>query len=486
MTLWIGNEPVQGQGEGFSSIDPVSGKILWQGNAASPKQVNMAIAAAKDALADWKYVSFAEREAVVLRFAEQLKQEADNLAVLIAKETGKPLWESKTEVAAMLGKIPISIRAYHERTGSKTKAIAGGELRLRHHPLGVMAVLGPYNFPAHLPNGHIVPALLAGNTLVLKPSELTPMVAEMMLQLWIRAGLPKGVINLVQGARETGEALLKHDDIAAVLFTGSAKTGQLIHKQFGGKPEKMLALEMGGNNPLLVSEDYGDLDAAVYTIVQSAFISAGQRCTCARRLFIPNSQSGDALLEKLITVTKSLKQGGQFDEPAPFIGSLISEAAAVNMMQAQTNLIRLGGKALILGERQGEAFVTPAIIDMTDAEALPDEEYFAPLLQVIRYQDFSHAVEMANHTKFGLSAGLLSQDDDQWQYFLERSEAGIVNRNKPLTGASSELPFGGLGASGNLRPSAYYAADYCAYPIASMEGETTELPETLLTGIKLN
>lgn len=485
MTLWIDNEPILGKGEQFSSIDPVSQAVLWQGCAATKQQVEQAVQAARHAFEEWRQSDFSLRKALVERFAAELEQQADSLAISIAKETGKPLWESQTEVAAMVAKVAISVEAYHERTGSKDQLVSNGQLSLRHYPLGVMAVLGPYNFPAHLPNGHIVPALLSGNTIVFKPSELTPMVAEQMMQIWLRVGLPKGVINLVQGARKTGEALLDNQGIDAVLFTGSAQTGQLIHKKFAGKPEKMLALEMGGNNPMVVAESYGELDAAVYTIIQSAFISSGQRCTCARRLFIANSPAGDSLLARLVEVTQRITQGQQFADPAPFMGSLISEAAAQHMMDAQQQLVALGARPLLQGKIIQRAMVTPAILDVTDIANLPDEEYFAPLLQVIRYQDFAQAISMANATRFGLSAGLIATDDEQWRYFFANIRAGIINRNSPLTGASSRMPFGGVGASGNLRPSAYYAADYCAYPVASMQQQTLGLPSSIHPGINL-
>ncbi len=420
-----------------------------------------------------------------MAFAEKVKQNSELIAETIAKETGKPLWETRTEAGAMAGKIGISIRAYHERTGEATREAAGNQIVLRHRPLGVMAVFGPYNFPGHLPNGHIVPALLAGNTVVFKPSEQTPMTGELAMKLWEEAGLPQGVINLVQGAKETGVALADAKGIDGILFTGSANTGHILHKQFAGQPDKMLALEMGGNNPMVISEQYGDLDATVYTIIQSAFISAGQRCTCARRLYVPVGQSGDQLISKLVKATDDIVVDQPFAEPAPFMGPQISKAAADFILRAQENLNSLGGVSLLEAKAGQAAFVTPGIIDVTAIESLPDEEYFGPLLQVVRYKGLESAVELANDTRFGLSAGLVSTDDREWEYFVDHIRAGIVNRNRQLTGASGDAPFGGPGASGNLRPSAYYAADYCAYPMASMEGDETLLPATLSPGVKI-
>ncbi|WP_282177851.1 succinylglutamate-semialdehyde dehydrogenase [Vibrio nereis] len=485
MTHWIAGEWVAGEGEPMNSLSPYNNEVVWEGVSATPAQVESAVSAARQAFVSWKKLSFAEREAIVLAFAEQVKEHSEQIAEVIAKETGKPIWETRTEAGAMAGKIAISIRAYHDRTGETTREAAGNQIVLRHRPLGVMAVFGPYNFPGHLPNGHIVPALLAGNTVVFKPSEQTPMTGELAMKLWEKAGLPKGVINLVQGAKETGIALADSKGIDGLLFTGSANTGHILHRQFAGQPGKMLALEMGGNNPMVITDNYGELDATVYTIIQSAFISAGQRCTCARRLYVPVGEKGDVLVEKLVEATKKIRVDQPFAEPAPFMGPQISEAAAKFILDAQANLQSLGGVSLLEAKGGQAAFVTPGIIDVTPIAELPDEEYFGPLLQVVRYQGLEKAVDLANDTRFGLSAGLVSTDDGEWDYFVDHIRAGIVNRNRQLTGASGDAPFGGPGASGNLRPSAYYAADYCAYPMASMEGGETLLPATLSPGVEL-
>lgn len=485
MTQWIAGQWVAGQGDAMTSVSPYNNEVVWQGDSATPAQVESAVAAAREAFLVWKKLSFSEREAIVLKFAEKVKENSEEIAQIIAKETGKPIWETRTEAGAMAGKIAISIRAYHERTGEASREAAGNQIVLRHRPLGVMAVFGPYNFPGHLPNGHIVPALLSGNTVVFKPSEQTPWTGEFAMKLWQEAGLPAGVINLVQGAKETGIALADAKGLDGVLFTGSAYTGHILHRQFAGQPGKMLALEMGGNNPMVISDQFGDVDATVYTIIQSAFISAGQRCTCARRLYVPVGEKGDQLLDKLVAATLKIRVDQPFAEPAPFMGPQISEAAAKFILDAQANLQSLGGVSLVEAKAGQAAFVTPGIIDATHIAELPDEEYFGPLLQVIRYQSLEQAVELANDTRFGLSAGLVSTDDSEWEYFVDHIRAGIVNRNRQLTGASGDAPFGGPGASGNLRPSAYYAADYCAYPMASMEGGETQLPATFSPGLEL-
>ena len=485
-THFIAGSWQEGLAASFESFNPVSQAVLWRGRAATPTQVAAAVAAARAAFPAWAQRSLDERIVVLEAFANSLKAHADELAQCIGEETGKPLWESATEVTTMVNKVAISIQSYRERTGEKSGPLADATAVLRHKPHGVVAVFGPYNFPGHLPNGHIVPALLAGNAVVFKPSELTPKVAELTVKCWIEAGLPAGVLNLLQGARETGVALAADAGIDGLFFTGSSGTGNLLHKQFAGRPDKILALEMGGNNPLVV-EQVADLDAAVYTIIQSAFISAGQRCTCARRLLVPEGAWGDSLLARLVAVTATIQVGAFDQQPAPFMGSVISLGAAEHLLTAQQQLLAKGATALLaMTQPQATAaLLTPGIIDVTAVSNRPDEEFFGPLLQVIRYSDFDAAIAEANATQFGLAAGLLSDSAERYQQFWLHSRAGIVNWNKQLTGAASSAPFGGVGASGNHRASAYYAADYCAYPVASLECATLSLPATLTPGVSL-
>jgi succinylglutamic semialdehyde dehydrogenase len=476
-----------GQGHEIQSVDPAKKNIIWQAKSASQEQVDSAVRAARSALVAWSNLTFNERLVYIKKFAELLGQNKQALAFTIAQETGKPLWETATEVGAMIGKITLSEKAYHERTGTVENAMPLGKAFIRHKPHGVVAVFGPYNFPGHLPNGHIVPALMAGNTIVFKPSDLTPVVAEKTLELWQQAGLPAGVLNMVQGEVETGKALAAHSGLDGLFFTGSSRTGRLLHEQFSGHPGKILALEMGGNNPLIV-KDAADTNAVVHDIIQSAFVTSGQRCTCARRLFIQQGVAGDVIMKKLIEATNNIQVGMYDAEAQPFMGAMVSQHAASLMVKAQQQLVTLGAKILVelkhLDTESG--FVSPGIIDVTDIlKDVPDEEHFGPLLKVIRYSDFDQAIDEANNTSFGLSAGLLADNQADYQYFYQRIRAGIVNWNRPITGASGAAPFGGIGDSGNHRASAYYAADYCAYPVASVELEKTTLPGTLSPGLSI-
>jgi succinylglutamic semialdehyde dehydrogenase len=482
--LWIDGAWVEGEGEILTSLNPFSGKTIWQGHCATSAQVDASVEAAREALIAWSLRPAEDRIKLVEAFGEQLKNNQESLALCIGEETGKPLWETRTEVAAMIGKIAISIKAYYERTGEHVADTPAGRARLQHKPQGVLAVFGPYNFPGHLPNGHIIPALIAGNTVIFKPSELTPASAQLTLRLWEQAGIPKGVLNLVQGAKAVGVLLSHHKGIDGLLFTGSSATGNVLSQAFAQHSGKLLALEMGGNNPLIVDQ-VADLKGAVHHILFSAFVSAGQRCTCARRLFVPKGEAGDALINALVNAAESLTIGQYDQEPQPFYGAVIAKETADNLLKVQDDLLNKNAIALLKMAPKNEygTLLSPGIIDVTAVTALEDEEHFGPLLRLTRYHDFDEAIRLANDTRYGLAAGLLSDSKTQYEYFYQRIRAGIVNWNKPLTGASSAAPFGGVGDSGNHRPSAYYAADYCAYPVASLEADTTELPLTLSPGM---
>lgn len=446
----------------IKSICPATGDIVWEGAAATASEVHAGVAKARKAFADWSLTSFDHRAQIAQKYADAVREKSESIALAISRDMGKPLWEARTEAGAMANKVAVSIQSYEERTPTRITDTT----QLKHRPHGVMAVFGPFNFPGHLPNGHIIPSLLAGNTVVFKPSELTPQVAEVMASCWAAAGLPEGVLNIVQGARETGAALLDAD-IDGLLFTGSAATGTFFHKHFAGRPEVMLALEMGGNNPLIIQEPV-DVDAAADLAFMSGFITAGQRCTCARRLVLPTGQFGDSVIEALQAKIAAVKIG-RWDIDDIFMGPVVSTGAAEAAIKFEADLIERGGKSLTALDRDG-AFLRPGLIDVTGVD-VPDEELFAPFLQIIRTPDLDAAIAVANDTRFGLASGLICDDEAAWDYAQPRLRAGIVNWNKPTTGAASTLPFGGPGLSGNHRPAAYYAADYCAWPQAGQVSE---------------
>ena len=451
------------------SFEPATGAELWR---AAVRDVDAEVAAARSGWATWAARPLTYRIETLRRFANVVRSRHEAFADVIARETGKPLWEARTEVDTVMAKVDISVSAYADRTAQRRlDAPMGSRMAVRHKPHGVLAVLGPYNFPAHLPNGHIVPALIAGNAVVFKPSEKTPASGAFLVDCYRAAGVPEECIRLVIGGPDEGRALAGHDGIDGLLFTGSARTGLALNRAFAEKPEKILALEMGGNNPIIVW-DTPDLYAASIIIIQSAFTTAGQRCTAARRLIV-DQKLFDPLMEQLDKLISRLIVGAPHDDPAPYMGPVIDNEVADQLSESFLALLMRGGRPIrhLQRTQPDRPFLLPGVIDMTEASERPDMELFGPILQVVRTETFDEAIAEANNTRYGLSASLISQTPGLYDRFWSGARAGIVNWNRPTNGASSAAPFGGIGWSGNHRPSAYYAADYCAYPVVSNEAD---------------
>jgi succinylglutamic semialdehyde dehydrogenase len=455
--------------EMLTSFEPATGAEIWTGTVGDAAAE---VAAARAAWPAWAAHSISYRIEALRRFANEVRSREQEFADLIARETGKPYWEAKTEVAAVIGKVDISVGAYLERTPSKkSDAGMGAKVAVRHKPHGVLAVLGPYNFPAHLPNGHIVPALIAGNAVVFKPSEKTPATGAMLVECFHAAGIPEGVVRLLIGGPDQGRALASQDGIDGLLFTGSARAGMALHRQFADMPHKILALELGGNNPLVVW-DAADMDSAAAMVVQSAYLSAGQRCTAARRLIV-SEENHDPLIDAVTKLIDRIIVDHPHADPQPFMGPVIDIAAADHVQSQYMELMMKGGTPIRRLDRPWEErpYLTPALIDVTAVRDRPDDEIFGPVLQLIRVRDFDAAIDEANRTRFGLAASVITKDPKLYDAFWANVRAGVINWNRPTNGAPSSAPFGGIGMSGNHRPSAYYAADYCAYPVTSGESE---------------
>lgn len=483
---FINSAWIEGSGIALSSINPTTGETNWEGRCATASEVDAAVYAAKKAFPEWSNQSLSYRASYVNAFRDRLSESAQQMSELISMETGKPKWESQSEVQSMIGKIAISIEAYENRRHRLEEIVPGATVVTRFRPHGVIAVFGPSNLPGHLPNGHIVPALIAGDTVVFKPSSQTPMVAEAMIQLWESSGIPRGVINLIQGNSDTGKALARNPGLDGLFLTGSESTGKAIHKAFGDSPEKILALEMGGNNPL-VAHEVSNLSAAAYLTILSAYITAGQRCSCARRLIVVDGKNSADFVERLIDIVAKIKVGPYTDSPDPFMGPVISIESARKLLNAQQDLVDQGGRILLPMRPQGKtaSMLTPGLIDVTRVQERKDQELFGPILQLIRVRDFESALEEANNTRYGLAAGLLSDNPDLYDKFRSRVKAGVINWNRQTTGASSRMPFGGVGASGNHRPGAYFTADHCSYPVASIEVQRLSMPNDFFPGIEL-
>ena len=362
---YIGNKWVEGRGGRFSSKNPATGEVLWEGAAGVEVETAETMERAKAAFPAWSRTPLEKRMEYLLKFKEELQNAENSLAVTISKETGKPLWESHEEVTAMIGKIPTSIEAYGKRASTTEEKIDSRKMFTYHKPHGVCVVLAPFNFPGHLPNGHIIPALLAGNCVVLKSSHYTPLVAEGVFKCWEKVNLPEGVLQLIQGDERTGHYLVTDPKLDGLFFTGSYKTGNELHRLL--PPYKIKALEMGGNNPIVVNE-VSDLEAAAYLIIQSAFLSAGQRCSCARRLIVVENKQNLHLISLLAYMIQSIRIGGYSDSPEPFMGPLISMESRERLLFAQATLGTCGGKSLaeMLPLSTHAPFITCGLMDVTD------------------------------------------------------------------------------------------------------------------------
>jgi succinylglutamic semialdehyde dehydrogenase len=425
---------------------------------------------------------------VLRTFAELCTARVEEVTAAIRAHTGKATWDARGEADLLAAKVAITLEG-DPPGGARVRDFEVGLGPTRaglctFRPHGVMAVVGPFNFPAHLPNGHIVPALLMGNTVVFKPSDRAPGAGQLLAALLDEAmrahGAPPGVVNLVHGSAAAAVHLVGHEDIDGVLFTGSWAVGRRIMEANLDRPGRMLALEMGGNNAVVVMGD-ADLGQAVVECVRSAFMSAGQRCTCTRRVILQRSIAERAIAA-ISRAASALAVGEPSADPPVFMGPLISREARQAVLDFQAAAVGLGARAVVSAaavERPGKGwFVSPGVlvVDRFVREddrgglrhAGADVEVFGPLLRVTVVDTLDEAIQQANATRFGLAASIFTRDSGAAERFRREARAGCVNVNAGTAGASSRLPFGGLGLSGNHRPAGLFAADYCAAPIASI------------------
>lgn len=479
---WVPLAPVSAGG-GIESTNPARpGEVVWAGTPVGA-HVERAIAAARAALPAWSAWAVERRVAVLRKYQEIAKARVAEVAELICDETGKAMWDCKGEAGLLASKVDITLEP-GEHSGMHR--VGGFEFAMNEtkraaclfRPHGVMAVVGPFNFPVHLPNGHIVPALATGNVVVFKPSDKTPAVGQLLAEIFQEAleaeGAPAGVFNLVQGAAPSAKALVAHAGVDGVLFTGSWQVGRAIMEANLDHPGKMIALEMGGNNAAVVMDD-ADLRQAAIECARCAFITTGQRCTCTRRLIVHEAAAG-----KVIGAVCKAASTMVVDDPRAetvFMGPLVTEQARAAVFAFQDRLAKTGGEVLVestpVPGREGW-YLTPSVvrvpgfsIDRDDCGC--DEEVFGPVLRVSVVKSLDEAIEQANATRYGLAASIFTGSRENIDRFLREARAGCVNINCGTAGASSKLPFGGLGWSGNHRPAGAFSLDYCAYPVASMQ-----------------
>jgi succinylglutamic semialdehyde dehydrogenase len=468
----------------YQRISPVDETATWSSQWANESDIVQALHSADAAHQSWSRTRLEDRIALAQQFALALERNRNEIARTITRESGKPLWESHQEVSVAKTKVDNSVDAITKRRSTWSDQSQPTSNTIRYSPLGTVLVLGPYNLPLHLPGAHIVPSLLAGNSVLFKPSEKAPAVGDWIDRCWSEAGLPHDVLQTLHGGVEVAQRLVHHPTLSGVLFTGSYRGGVALHRALAGRPECLLALEMGGNNPLVV-DTIQDIEAAIQVIILSCFLTSGQRCTCARRLIVVDHPGNRDLIERLCLAVAKIRVANPLSTPEPFMGCLVSPEAADQIRKAQQSLLDKGARELVPCrlDSANASLLSPGLVETT-ASQIDDEEHFGPLATITYVKDFEEAIALANRTKYGLSAGLLSDDAARFETFVHSINAGIVNWNSPTTGASGKLPFGGIGASGNHRPSGFFAADYCSDPKASVEVRMLRKADKLPPGLE--
>lgn len=445
----------------------------------SRAQVDLAVDAARAALPAWRRLGPDARAEHLRRYQGSLRAHLDELAQAISREIGKPPWEARAEVQAMISKVDLVLGEGAAFTQDTRLDELPGEIR--HRPLGVVAVLGPFNFPGHLPNGQLLPALATGNTVVFKPSDKGILTAVTMARCFAEAGFPPGVFNLVQGAVPIAEHLASHPGIDGILFTGSLPVGQRIVAANAHRPGVLVALELGGKNASLVLDD-ADLERAVREIAFSGFATAGQRCTATSRV-IATRGIADALGARLAAAALGAKVGHP-SEPGVFMGPVISEAARQALFAAQRRAVEAGFEALAPGGEVTAAhrgfYVRPAVHraprGVHHLAGYTDVELFAPDLAMLVVEDLFEAITVANTSPFGLSASVFTSSPEAFERCAEELEVGVLHWNRSSAGASGRLPFGGIKASGNHRPGGILMGTSCVHPLGILRPHAPGTP----------
>jgi succinylglutamic semialdehyde dehydrogenase len=478
---YIGGRFIPIAGDSIVSRNPASpGEIIWTGSPRA-EHVDLAVSAARRAWPAWSSAPIADRIDLLRRWQKSCQKHADAIAGLITDEMGKILTESRMEASGLSAKVDITLDEHsmsrvreYEVPVSATRA---GFCRFKSH--GVMAVIAPFNFPAHLANGHFVPALLMGNTVILKPSDKVPAVGQMIAEMMHEAGTPPGVFNVVQGGGEVASRLVNHDDIDGILFTGSWPVGRTILEANLDQPGRIIALEMGGNAPAVVMPS-ANLKQAVIECVRATFATTGQRCTCTRRIIVHRAIADRFIRAFCKSVSLLLVGPGRSEEPV-FMGPVVNEQSAEAVLHAQSALLQSGARVLVQATRMDRpgAFVTPSVVEVDSFSLDRDDEVFGPLAQICVVENLDGAIQQANMTRYGLVSAIFTNDEEEWRRFFRESRAGCINWNNGTAGASSKLPFGGIGFSGNHRPAGAFSVDYCAYPVANMveKGADASIPE---------
>ncbi|MEW6636763.1 MAG: aldehyde dehydrogenase family protein [Actinomycetota bacterium] len=447
---FIGGEWVPARsGETYEITNPANpSEVLGTTPKSGAEETERAVEAAERAFPAWKATMPSERGAILMKAADLIEEQADELTGLMAREVGKPLSESRAEVARA-----AAIFRYYGSEGWRLAGTAppstrpGVRVGSIRQPLGVVGLITPWNFPLAIPSWKSAPALICGNTLVIKPATDAALEAAALARILDEAGLPDGVLNLVTGPGSTvGDALVTDPRVKAISFTGSTPVGLGIQERAVGKK---VQLEMGGKNPYLVMED-ADLADAAAKVAYGAFGYAGQKCTASSRAIVVE-EVYDEFIEELKKATAEMKVGDPMDDGV-LVGPVVNESQYEKILSAIETAKR-EGRVVVEGGATGSAedgyYISPVVVaDVDNRSETAQEEIFGPVLAVIRARDFDHAVELANDTRYGLSAGIATRSLRYAEEFAERSEVGMVSVNLPTAGVEFQAPFGGVKESG--------------------------------------
>lgn len=445
-----GNWVKSDSGKVFTDINPAnSDDVIGKFQKSEKKDVIQAIESAKNAFPSYRAIPAPQRGKILLKAARIMESQAKDLSILLTREEGKPVHESEGEV-----KRAIQIFQFFGSEGWRLNGETipsenpGMDLLTYREPLGVVALITPWNFPVCIPCWKMAPALVSGNTVVFKPASKTPLTGIRIAEILEEAGLPKGALNLVTGSGDVfGDEITANAAIKAISFTGSNKVGSELYQKAAGRMQKM-QLEMGGKNPLIVLED-ADIDKAVDYAIQGAFGGTGQKCTATSRVIVVDSICAK-FTEKLVKETRKIKVGDGLD-PANDMGPLVDQAQMNTVLKyieagKQDGAKLLFGGNMLAGPKYDRGyFIEPAVFSEVNPEMrIAREEIFGPVLALIKVGSVAEAVKTANDTAYGLSASVCAKDLTSVFKCIHEIEAGIIHVNSTTTGAEGQVPFGGM------------------------------------------
>jgi succinylglutamic semialdehyde dehydrogenase len=430
----------------------------------------------------WRNTDLDQRISILKKYQEILKERADDIALAIALEVGKPLWEAKTEAAALVAKVNVTISDSLPRIALKEyeDILPNTKGSVHYKPVGPSFIIGPFNFPCHLANGQILSALIAGNSIIFKPSEKTAYSSQLMFECLAQAGFPEGVINLVQGDGETARRILKSKDVKGIFFTGSKEVGLKIIESTYTDLSKLVSLELGGKNPAIIDKNV-NMDFVLEELIKGSFLTTGQRCTSTAIVAVHES-----ICEELISKFHEMAKRIIVDHPVehentPFMGPLIDQRSLDQYLLYMGMAKREGIEEIMRGKQLDKKnpgyYVSPSIHlakSFDESSHFLSSEIFGPNCTFIPYSDFDEAINIANNTEYGLAASVFTSEQEKFDHAVKNIDAGLINLNRSTVGASSKLPFGGVKNSGNYRPAAATTIDACVYQMASLEIRDTE------------